>query len=90
MLHLSTSGYDVRPILPTLVKLLAHPDTFIKRICSEVLCADAENHLDMAVLATNTLMQDSYDVNPVVRCLSLRTLAAIQVKLYFSKYCQLF
>ncbi|GFR77890.1 AP complex subunit beta [Elysia marginata] len=77
VLQLSSSGHNVSPALPTVVKLLAHIDVFIKRVAGEIIAANAGRSPEMVLLATNTLVQDCQDLNPVVRSLSLRTLTSL-------------
>ncbi|KAH9525368.1 hypothetical protein Btru_001189 [Bulinus truncatus] len=81
ILVLANNGCDVTSALPTLVKLLAVGDTFVKRVAGEVLTVLADKNPDMVMLAINTLVQDCKDVNPVIRSLGLRLLGSLQSKL---------
>ncbi|XP_059175694.1 AP-4 complex subunit beta-1-like isoform X2 [Physella acuta] len=81
ILSLQTSGFDVTSALPTIVKLLALSDVFIKRVAGEIITILAQNNPEMVLLATNTLVQDCKDVNPVVRSLGLRLLGSLQSNL---------
>ncbi|RUS90380.1 hypothetical protein EGW08_001875, partial [Elysia chlorotica] len=77
VLHRSSCGCNVSPVLPAVVKLLASSDIFIKRVAGEIVAASAEHSPEMVLLATNTLVRDCQDLNPVVRSLSLRTLTSL-------------
>ncbi|KAK3757012.1 hypothetical protein RRG08_063204 [Elysia crispata] len=77
VLHLSNSGCNVSSVLPAVVKLLANSDVFIKRAAGEIIAANAEHRPEIVLLATNTLVQDCQDLNPVIRSLSLRTLTSL-------------
>ncbi|KAK3776714.1 hypothetical protein RRG08_005125, partial [Elysia crispata] len=77
VLHLSNSGCNVSSVLPAVVKLLANSDVFIKRAAGEIIDANAERRPEIVLLATNTLVQDCQDLNPVIRSLSLRTLTSL-------------
>ncbi|CAG5124467.1 unnamed protein product [Candidula unifasciata] len=78
ILALATNGGDVTAALPTVVKLLAHTDIFVKRVVGELMAIYAEQVPEMVLLATNTLVQDCQDVNPLVRGHGLRVLASLQ------------
>ena len=77
VLQLSNNGCNISTALPTVVKLLAHSDVFIKRVAGELIAVNADRSPEMVLLATNTLIQDCQDLNPVVRSLGLRTLTSL-------------
>nr|KAI8742716.1 AP-4 complex subunit beta-1-like [Biomphalaria glabrata] len=77
ILSLANDGCDVSAALPTVVKLLALGDSFVKRVAGEIITLFAEKNPEMVMLATNTLLQDSKDINPIIRSLGLRILSSL-------------
>lgn len=75
---LSGQGEDMSPVLPSMAKMLAHPDMSVKKVGGEVLTQFSSTNADMVLLAINTLVQDTMDSSPMTRGLALRTLSALQ------------
>lgn len=66
-------------ILPTAAKLLASTDLVTKKLASWYVARHSSADSDVSILSVNTLVTDMRDPNPVVRSLSVRTLAGIQL-----------
>lgn len=76
-MSLHASGYDVREALPKIVKLLANQDLVVKKSLYNILTTYAFTDPDVILLATNTLVQECSDSNPMVRGLAVRTLCSL-------------
>jgi len=66
-------------LLPIAAKLLASTDLVTKKLASWYVARHSSASSDICILAVNTLLTDVHDPNPAVRCLAVRTLAAIQL-----------
>lgn len=76
--NLSSQSEDLTDLLPSMVKLTAHPDLCVKKACGEILAQHSSKNSEMVLLAINTLVQDCADGNPMVRGLALKTLSSLQ------------
>lgn len=77
VMSLQASGYDVRESLPKIVKLLANQDLVVKKSLYNILTTYSFTDPDVILLATNTLVQECSDSNPMVRGLAIRTLCSL-------------
>ncbi|KAK7108154.1 AP-4 complex subunit beta-1-like [Littorina saxatilis] len=77
VLSYTNEGEDMYMLLPSMVKLLAHPDLCVKKLAGEVLIQHRKDTTEMVLLAINTLVQDAEESNPMIRGLALRTLSSL-------------
>ena len=67
ILKYASEGLDLEPLLPALVKLLAHSDMLIKKIAGDLVVRYGHSNTEVVLLAVNTLVQDAEDSNPMIR-----------------------
>ncbi|XP_076078681.1 AP-4 complex subunit beta-1-like [Mytilus galloprovincialis] len=74
VMSLHAKGFDVREALPKIVKLLANQDLVVKKALYNILITYSFSDPDVILLATNTLLQECSDSNPMVRGLAIKTI----------------
>lgn len=76
---LSKNGGNIQSALPTVVKLMALPDVFVKRTAGEIMVVHCKENQDITLLAINTLVQDCDDLNPLIRGISFNIIGNLSV-----------
>lgn len=74
-----TVGKDVLGLFPDVVKNIATHDLEQKKLVYLYLMNYAKTNPELCILAVNTFIQDTEDVNPLVRALAIRTMGCIRV-----------
>ena len=78
MLLSADQSVDVFPMMPEIVKLLAHSDLLIKKTACHFLCTQAGCQSELMLMTVNTLLKDFTESNPMIRGLALRTMCTVQ------------
>ena len=78
MLLSADQSVDMTPMMPVIVKLLAHSDLLIKKTACHFLCTQSGCQSDLMLMAVNTLLKDFSESNPMIRGLALRTMCTVQ------------
>ena len=74
-----TVGKDVLALFPDVLKNIATHDLEQKKLVYLYLMNYAKTNPELCILAVNTFVQDTEDVNPLVRALAIRTMGCIRV-----------
>ncbi|OBA23516.1 Adaptor protein complex beta subunit [Metschnikowia bicuspidata var. bicuspidata NRRL YB-4993] len=74
-----TVGKDVLALFPDVLKNIATHDLEQKKLVYLYLMNYAKSNPELCILAVNTFVQDTEDVNPLVRALAIRTMGCIRV-----------
>lgn len=74
-----TIGKDVSALFPDVLKNIATHDLEQKKLVYLYLMNYAKTNPELCILAVNTFVQDTEDVNPLVRALAIRTMGCIRV-----------
>ncbi|GEQ72750.1 hypothetical protein JCM33374_g6438 [Metschnikowia sp. JCM 33374] len=74
-----TVGKDVSALFPDVLKNIATHDLEQKKLVYLYLMNYAKTNPELCILAVNTFVQDTEDVNPLVRALAIRTMGCIRV-----------
>ncbi|AQZ16137.1 APL2 (YKL135C) [Zygosaccharomyces parabailii] len=74
-----TLGKDVSSLFPDVLKNIATNDVEQKKLVYLYVMNYAETHPELCILAVNTFVTDAQDPNPLIRCMSIRTMSMIRV-----------
>ncbi|QLL30544.1 hypothetical protein HG536_0A03620 [Torulaspora globosa] len=74
-----TLGKDVSSLFPDVLKNMATNDVEQKKLVYLYVMNYAETHPELCILAVNTFVTDAQDPNPLIRCMSIRTMSMIRV-----------
>lgn len=74
-----TLGKDVSSLFPDVLKNMATNDVEQKKLVYLYVMNYAESHPELCILAVNTFVTDAQDPNPLIRCMSIRTMSMIRV-----------
>lgn len=74
-----TVGKDVSSLFPDILKNMATNDVEQKKLVYLYVMNYAETHPELCILAVNTFVTDAQDPNPLIRCMSIRTMSMIRV-----------
>ena len=78
MILSAEQSMDMSPLLPVIIKLLAHSDLLIKKTAYNFLCTQSGCQSEHMILAVNTLLKDFTESNPMVRGIALKTICSVQ------------
>ena len=73
-----TLGIDVSSLFVDMTKATNTKDLVQKKLVYMYLTNYAESNKEVSILAVNTLLKDCHDQNPMVRGLSLKSLASLR------------
>lgn len=74
-----TLSKDVSSLFPDVLKNIATNDVEQKKLVYLYVMNYAETHPELCILAVNTFVTDAQDPNPLIRCMSIRTMSMIRV-----------
>lgn len=74
-----TLGKDVSSLFPDVLKNIATNDVEQKKLVYLYVMNYAESHPELCILAVNTFVTDAQDPNPLIRCMSIRTMSMVRV-----------
>ncbi|CAL8128291.1 unnamed protein product [Orchesella dallaii] len=74
-----TVGKDVSPLFPHVLNCMQTDNLELKKLVYLYLMNYAKTQPDMAIMAINTFVKDSEDLNPLIRALAIRTMGCIRV-----------
>lgn len=75
-----TIGKDVSSLFADVVKNMQTEDLELKKLVYLYLINYARTNPDLVILAVNTFVKDSDDINPLIRALAIRTLGCLRVE----------
>lgn len=74
-----TVGKDVSNLFPDVVKNMQTEDLELKKLIYLYLINYAKSQPELVILAVNTFVKDTDDLNPLIRALAIRTMGCIRV-----------
>ncbi|KAJ1627936.1 adaptin N terminal region-domain-containing protein, partial [Pavlovales sp. CCMP2436] len=74
-----TVGKDVSMLFTDVINCIQTASIELKKLVYLYLINYAKSQPDLAILAVNTFVKDSQDLNPLVRALAVRTMGCIRV-----------
>jgi vesicle coat complex subunit len=75
-----TLGKDVSSLFPDVIKNAMTTNLAMKKLCYLYIINYARSNPDLIILVINTFVKDAADPNPLIRALSIRTMALIRLE----------
>ncbi|CAG8444293.1 9240_t:CDS:10 [Ambispora gerdemannii] len=83
-----TVGKDVSGLFPDVLKNMQTDDLEQKKLVYLYLMNYAKTQPELVILAVNTFVKDTDDVNPLIRALAIRTMGCIRVEKIVDYLCE--
>ncbi|KAK9670760.1 beta-adaptin, partial [Basidiobolus ranarum] len=74
-----TVGKDVSGLFPDVIKNMQTEDIELKKLVYLYLMNYAKTQPELVILAVNTFVKDTEDLNPLIRALAIRTMGCVRV-----------
>ncbi|GES88764.1 adaptor protein complex beta subunit [Rhizophagus clarus] len=83
-----TVGKDVSGLFPDVLKNMQTEDLEQKKLVYLYLMNYAKTQPELVILAVNTFVKDTDDINPLIRALAIRTMGCIRVEKIIDYLCE--
>ncbi|CAB4375586.1 unnamed protein product [Rhizophagus irregularis] len=83
-----TVGKDVSGLFPEVLKNMQTEDLEQKKLVYLYLMNYAKTQPELVILAVNTFVKDTDDINPLIRALAIRTMGCIRVEKIIDYLCE--